>query len=303
MSMNRPNVSSSARGRIRSFSTWVWVWGSIVLCIGAFTTYSDIGIGDNGFGSISDTANPWEVADPAVFEPDGDTYSGERNGLIRIPADEHNMDPYVLRLVVGEYTDIFVTDVEDLDEPDNDRSYPTNVGYLYDVDDELLVLPPDGDLELWVRSDGPWEFTLAKEDVTEITDGYVSGKGNGFFVYRGEAVSARFIHQGDGLFFVTVQMPGERSDQPIIETGDVNQRLSWDPTSAVYFSIESDDDRGAWSVDIDELATDAPAGDPTDTPVEREPDPTDTTEAPVAAGTAASTLDPVFRTTRESTLR
>lgn len=282
MSMKDVSVSSAARRRIRTFSVWVWVWGALVLSIGAFTTYVNVGIGDGGFGILGDGDNPWQVEDPPVFAAAGTTYSGDGSGVIRIPRESHNQEPVIVRLVTGENVDLFITDVEDLGRPANDRGWPDGVAYMYDPGDEALILPPDADLELWVRSDAAWEFTLQKEEVAEITDGFASGKGDGFLVYRGDAVSARFVHQGEGLFFVTVQLPGERSDQPIIETGEVDQRLSWNPGTGVYFSIESDEDRGAWSIDIDELAT----SDPT------EPDPAPSTPAPLEYPNSTDSPEP-----------
>lgn len=253
------SVSSGARRRIRVFSVWIWGCGALALFVGALNTYANVGVGDAGFAILGDGANPWDVEAPTVFEPDGTTYSGEGSGLISIPFEDHDQDPYTVSLITGQYLGLYMTGVDDLGRPDDDRGYPTSVGHLYDPDAELLVLPPDGDLELWVSTDEPWQVTLDKAEVTEITDGFASGKGNDFLVYRGDAVSARFVHHGEGLFYVTVQTVGERSDQPIIESGDVDQRLSWDPTEAVYISIEADEARGAWSVDIDELAQDPPA--------------------------------------------
>lgn len=258
MSMRDGAVSGSARARIRSFSVWLWVGGAVVLAVGALNTFADVGIGDEGFGIIADNENPWEVPDPPIFEPDGVTYSGEGSGLIRIPLQDHDEDAYAVSLISGDYLDLYVTEADDIGRPDGARGYPTSLGYLYDPKDDVLVLPPDADLELWVRTDNPWQFTLQKAEVVEMTDGFASGTGNDFLVYRGDAVSARFVHKGEGVFYVTVQTRGERSDQPLIESGEVDQRLSWDPTDSVYISIEADDGRGAWSVDIDELAPDTP---------------------------------------------
>lgn len=271
MSMRDVSVSGSARRRIRNFSVWIWVWGALVLFVGALTTYVDVGLGDDGFAILGDGDNPWDVEEPPVFEPDGTTYSGEGSGLIRIPLADHNQDPYTVTLVTGEYVDLYMTDVEDLGRPADDRGYPTNIAYVSNAGDEVLVLPTDADLELWVRTDDPWEFTLQKAAVTEITDGFADGTGNDFLVYHGDAASARFVHKGDGVFFVTIQTAGEYSDQPIIESGEVDQRQSWNPTTAVYFSVEADDGRGAWSIDIDELATDGP--------VDPDPEPTTTRES------------------------
>ena len=296
MSMRDVSVSGAAARRIRSFSVWIWVWGAVVLSIGAFTTYLNVGIGDAGFGILGEGDNPWEMADPPILEPTGTTYSGEGSGLISIPLDEHNQQPLIVHLVTGEYVDLFITDVEDLGRPVDDRGWPNSVAYMYDPGDEALILPPDADLELWVRSDAAWEFTLQNEEVTEIADGFASGKGDGFLVYRGDAVSARFVHEGEGIFFVTVQMAGERSDQPIIETGSVDERLSWNPTSDVYFSIESDDDRGAWTVDIDELAASTPTEpDPTGSPTPVESP--NSTPDPVALAPATRPATPASRTT------
>ena len=289
MSMRDVAVSSSARRRIRSFSVWVWVWGAIVLFIGALNTYAGVGFGNDGFAMLGDGENPWEVEDPPIFEPDGDTYSGEGSGLIRIPLDEHNQEPYTATLVAGEYVDLFVTSAGDLGQPDNDRGYPSNVGNLYEAGDEAFVVPVDGDLELWIRTDAEWELTLAKSPVVEIENGYASGTSNALLVYRGDAVSARFVHKGDGIFFVTLQTSNGENDRPIIESGEVDQRISWDPTDTVFITIEADDGRGVWSIDIDELASDDPVEpdpnpDPTE-PVPTDPEPTD----PTTAGTPRET--------------
>ncbi|MFU8946487.1 hypothetical protein ACLRGF_07105 [Mycetocola zhadangensis] len=266
-------VSSTARRRIRSFSIWVWIWGAIVLFVGALNTYADVGIGDDGFALIGDGENPWDVENPPLFEPDGNVYSGERSGVIRIPLEEHNQVPYVAHLDTGEYVDLYMTPAEDLDQPANDRYYPDNVGDLYEQGDDAFVIPPDGDLELWIRTDAPWQLTLTEADVDEITDGFASGTDNALLVYRGDALSARFVHKGDGIFFVTLQAAGARSERPIIESGEVNERISWDQTDALYITIEADDGRGVWSIDIDELATDAPA---TPDPEPTSPEPTGT---------------------------
>ena len=285
-------VSSAARRRIRTFSVWLWVWGSIVLFVGALNTFADVGLGDDGLAIIGDDVNPWDIEEPPILEPVGTTYSSDGSGLIRIPLEEHNQEAYLLTLVSGENLDVYITDPEDIDQPANDRSYPMNVGYIYDIGEAVLVVPPDVDLELWVRTEDPWEFTLAKAEVTEITNGLASGKGNGFLVYRGDAVSARFLHRGSGIFFVTIQTVGGQSDRPIIESGDIDMRESWAPTTAVYFSIESDDEEGgAWSIDIDELATDDPVDFFTDTP----------TAAPTALQTYPTEAEPAA--TRGNLLR
>ena len=283
MSLGDVTVSSIARRRIRSFSVWAWITGAAIMAGVAFNTFNDVGIGGNGLGLLSEAGNPWEQANPTEFDdPDGDVWSGTGSGVIRIPRDEHNQEPYTVTLLEGENVDIFVTRPEEMDSPADER-WPDNIAYLYEPDDAALVLPADVDLEIWVRADGDWEFTLATTEVDEITDGIASGKGNGFLVYRGDALSAHLIHKGEGIFFVTLQIVGGDPDQPVIETGNVEQRVSWDPTEAVYFSIESDDERGAWTVDIDELATDAPEPEsPEPTPASPEPTPAAQPAAPAS---------------------
>lgn len=269
MSLRDVTVSTSARRRIRSFSVALWVFGSVLLFVSALNTYENIGLGDDGFAVLGEDEYPWDAENPPVFEADGNVYSGDGSGVIRIPLEEHNGEPLTVQLEAGEYVDLFVTRPEDLNQPANDRYYPDNVAYMYEPDDEAFVLPARADLELWVRTEGEWSFTLAPADVREITDGYASGKGDQLLIYRGDAVSARFEHAGAGVFFVTIQTPGSDRDQPIIESGDVSERLSWDPADSVFFTIESDAERGVWTVDIDELASDSPeqpTPPPSDTP-------------------------------------
>jgi hypothetical protein len=251
-------ASSTARRSIRRFSLWVWVWGALVLAIGVLTTFSGVGFDENGFGLLSDNDAPWEMVDPPVVEAHGNEYSAHGSGVIRIPLEEHNQAPYELILTSDNYVDLFVTSPGNLALPEAQRGRPEAIAYLYSPGDRALVLPGDSDLELWVRGAGSWGFTMQKAALREITDGFASGTTNSSLVYRGDAVSARFIHEGSGIFIVTVQTQGGMPDQPIIESGRVNERLSWDPTDTVYFTVEADDASGAWSIDIDELATDAP---------------------------------------------
>jgi hypothetical protein len=257
VSMNPVAVSKTARRRIRTFSVWIWVWGALVLFVGALNAYSDIGIDEDGFGLLSDNEAPWEMDDPPVIEASGNRYSDDGSGVIRIPLEEHDQAPYQAILTFDNNVDLFVTSPEDLALPEAQRGRPDNIAYLHRQGDTVLVVPGDGDLELWVRGNGSWGITLQKAALREMTDGYASDTSDVFLVYRGDAVSARFIHKGAGIFVVTIQTLGGESDQPIIESEEVDQRLSWDPTDAVYFTVEADDGRGVWSIDIDELATDA----------------------------------------------
>ena len=262
MSLTDLSVSRTARRGIRTFSAWVWVWGAMVLFAGALNTYSDIGLDEDGFGLLSDNAAPWEMDDPPIIEAHGNRYSDDGSGLIRIPRQEHDQAPYQVILTFDNDVDLFVTSPEDLALPEAQRGRPDAVASLHRQGDTALVVPGERDLELWVRGNGSWGITLQKAALREISDGFASDTANVFLAYRGDAASARFVHEGDGIFIVTVQTQGGVSDQPIIDSGWVDQRLSWDPTDAVYFTVEVDDGRGVWSIDIDELATDAPTPAP-----------------------------------------
>ena len=256
--MTNVSVSSAARQRIRSFSVWVWVFGTAVLFVFALNTFG--GGGENELAN-GDAFSPWEVADPPVFESNGVTYSGEASGLIKIPLEDHDQAPYLVSLVTGGYVSLYVTETYDIGQDADHRAYPTNVGAVVGPE-ELLFIPPDADLELWVETDVPWEITLKQPRVTEIAGGFASGAGNDILVYRGDAASARFVHKGTGVFYVTFTTLGRPVGGSIISNGEVDVRQSWPPSDAVYFSIESDGSPNAWSVDIDELATDAPTPDP-----------------------------------------
>jgi hypothetical protein len=255
-------VSRIARRGIRTFSVWVWVWGTLVLVVGALNTYSNIGLDEDGFGFITNNEAPWEIDGPHVIEANGNRYSDDQSGVIRIPRQEHNQAPYQVVLTVDNDVDLFVTSAEDLALPEAERGRPDTIASLHRQGDTALVVPGERDLELWVRGTGIWEITLQEAALREITTGFASDTANTFLVYRGDALSARFIHKGAGTFVVTIQTPGGVFDQPIIDSGEVDQRLSWDPTDAVYFTVATDAGSGAWSIDIDEPAPAAPTPAP-----------------------------------------
>jgi len=272
--MTDVSVSRVARRGIRAFSVWVWVFGALVLFVGALNTYSDVGFDEDGFGLFSDLDAPWEMDDPPIIEAHGNRYSDDGSGVIRIPLEEHNQAPYQVVQTFDMDVDLFVTSPEDLALPEDQRGRPDNIAHLHRQGDTALVVPGERDLELWVSGNGSWGITLQKAALREITDGSADDTGNVFLVYRGDALSARFIHEGAGVFVVTVQTPDGVFDQPIIDSDEVDQRLSWDPTDAVYFTVEAEAGRGVWSIDIDEPATDAPTAAP---PTTAPPTPTEST--------------------------
>jgi hypothetical protein len=216
--------------------------------------------GGDLYGTTDPYGYPWEAANPLEAEQvDDELWSAAGSAVIHIPAADFQ-EPRRASIDAGADLDLYLTNPRDAEIFPGERPWPDNVAYLYGDSDELLV-PTGEDVELWVRADGPWQLRLEPIAVVEVTDFY-TGRGNGVVVYRGDAVSARLTHVGEGVFFVDVSTAFE-NDTPIIESGDVDQRVSWAIDSWVVFEIESDADRGAWTIDIEELAR------PTPTPTER----------------------------------
>lgn len=274
-----PPASRMATRRIGLANGLLWIVATIVLVVvGATTAYQYVVSPyqpDGGlFAGAGGYDYPWEAANPLEAENDGDTWSGEASAVIRIPAAQFT-EPLRATRVVGGDLELSRTNPADLEIYPGERPWPDYIGYLYG--DRTSVIVPDGhDLELWVASGGAWEMRLEPLDAIEVTDFY-SGTGNAVLVYRGDALSARFTHTGTGIFFVDVYTAFER-DTPIIETGDVSQRLSWAIDSWVVFEIESSADRGAWTVTIENLASSTPA--PTGPTPTTTPTPTDTESTP-----------------------
>ncbi|GAB3618203.1 hypothetical protein GCM10027416_27600 [Okibacterium endophyticum] len=267
MSSSQQPVSAAANRRIRRFSTVSWVLGTVVMVIVAFTTFTQVGWDEDRGGLVAlgggggGDAYPWDAQDPVVAERgDNGTWTGEGDSVIRIDQEPGENVPLLVRLESGgedDVVDVYMTETGDIDVdlPPDDRPWPRNVGYLAEGE-ESIVIPPEGTLELWVQADAPWELSLEPAELQTV-DGTVGGEGNAYLIYEGDALSARFVHKGDGIFFVSIYTDTD-DDRPIIESGRVDRRISWDETSVVIFAIESDEEDGAWSVTIDEIATDDP---------------------------------------------
>ena len=262
-----PPASGIATRRIGIANGLLWILATIVLVVvGASTAYSFVvrpyQVGGELYGTGADPyAYPWEAADPVVAEETGNNqWSADGSAVIRIPAAEFQ-EPRRASIVTGDDLDLFRTNPADAEIAPGQRPWPDSVGWIYG-DESIIVVPTGDDVELWVQTEAPWEMRLEPITVVEVTDFY-SGKGNGLVMYRGDAVSARLAHVGEGVFFVDVYTAWE-NDTPIIESGDYEERISWAVDSWVVFEIESDADRGAWTIDIDELARPTPT--PTETP-------------------------------------
>lgn len=255
-----PPASGLATRRIGLANGLLWILATLVLVVvGATTAYQFVVMPYQPGGAIYEAdpyGYPWEADEPVEAQDVGaNLWSADGSAVIRIPAADFQ-EPRRASIDAGADLDLYLTNPRDTEIFPDERPWPDNVGYLYG-DSEQLLVPTGADVELWVRADGPWQLLLEPVDVVEVTDFY-SGKGNGLVMYRGDAVSARLSHIGEGVFFVDVYTAFE-NDTPIIQSGDYEQRVSWAVDSWVVFEIESDADRGAWTIDIEELAGSTPS--------------------------------------------
>jgi hypothetical protein len=274
MTFAPPTASGIATRRLGLANGLLWIVAAIVLVVvGATSAYAFVVNPYTPGGGLFDPPGyPWQAENPLEAEEVApNEWAADASAVIRIPAAELTV-PLRASIVRGDDLDLYRTAPEDLGATGADRPWPEYFDYLYG-DRDVLLVPTGDDLELWVGAGGAWQLRLAPvTDLVTIDDDY-DGRGNAVILYTGDAVSARFQHIGDGVFFVGVYTAYDRDGGAIIDSGDVNQRISWAPDSWVLFEIESDADRGAWSIDIEQLAPSTPS--PTSTPPPT-PQPTET---------------------------
>lgn len=263
-----PTASGPATRRIGVANGLIWIVAAVVLVIvGATGAYGFVVAPYTGGGGLLGGADePWEVPEPLEAVEEDGVWSAAASGVIRIPAADAR-EPLRMSLESGDALALHLTRPEDLDAPANDRPWPDYFGYLRADADEILV-PTGADVEIWVEAGGPWRMRVETlDDAIEITDD-VAGEGDAVLIYRGDSLSGTFRHRGEGVFFVDVLTAAERDTGAIIDSGDIEQRLSWDAGSAVVFVIESDAGRGGWTVSIDQLRGPGATPAPTSTPTE-----------------------------------
>ncbi|MGV8883410.1 MAG: hypothetical protein ACOH19_14770 [Rhodoglobus sp.] len=227
----------------------------------AFIIAAASAIGALAGGGIVRGDNPWDdpTPDEATHVEGSTVWSGTNGTLISLTSEDFADGPLAASINRGNQLELHVTDADRVGTAD--RGYPNYIDVMRD--DETNVILPTGYLtELWVVAAGDWAINLVPLDAQPITD-ELSGQGDAYLIYEGTATSARFIHRGEGIFFVSLYT-SEGLDRPIIENGNVDQRAVWPVNNTVVIFIESDADRGAWTVDIDLLAEDDPP-DPTPT--------------------------------------
>jgi hypothetical protein len=279
-------ASPDARRSIARFQGGAWTIGAIVMAVIAFGTFARLEWNADT-GTLRDTADgnaygdyPWEDETlPEVEITDGggyEYYSGTGNAVIRV--EDVTTEPLQVTQVSDVYVDLHMTESGDID-PETllpEAEWPLDVGSPQ-PELPVVIFPYEGTLELWVESDDPWTLQIEELDAEEITD-VVSGQGNALLVYRGSAVSALFEFAGDGIFFVTAYTREEGQESIIIESDPLKERHSWSPSDIVVLSIESDADRGAWVVDIDDYEDEDEESTPAPAPTSpASPAPDDTT--------------------------
>lgn len=254
ISWNASGASGVATARIRTYSIVLSVLGGFVAFIIAATSAVMALLGGGVAGGGIGGAQPWDDANPAVADhvAGSTVWSGVDAALITLTEADFANGPLLASNNRGTALELYLTRPEDIGA--TDRGYPDYIDVQRD-DEQNVIVPTGAITELWVVSAGAWALNLVPLDAETIT-GSLSGQGNGYVIYEGNATSAQFAHRGDGIFFVSVFAANE-VDRPIIDSGNVDARVSWTPSEYVVFFIESDADRGAWTIDIDLLARDA----------------------------------------------
>ena len=286
MSNGRAPLAERVTRRIRTLTRIAWAVGGLVGLWVVWTGLDDLRFVGGGRLVVDDGfvagGSPWDEADPHELEVEaGGTIRGPAGGsVLRIPAAERPDGAVALFAGNGvSYLDFDQTPegAVDFDAPPEARERPVRRGWI-DSEQPGIVLPGEGDLELWFESDEPWRLTMQELPTTDL-DAVYNGKGDAYLYYDGDRLSARAEHIGDGTFYVRWFTPNEY-DFPVIESGPVDTHFSWSYPGPVLIAIESDASRGAWTVSVDG-ETPAPT-DPAASPAPTAPAPTDTADTDTA---------------------
>ena len=241
--------------RIRSFSRVTWILGSvIVMGIGAIafpTIYRDAA-GDIYVASGDDLddleTSPWLQEEPVELEAvDGRIDIGPQGGYLELDPETPAMT------VTAELDDEEYASARQSVGTWNREDYalPSRVGWFAEPDDVgYVVVGPDGG-RLWFDATGTrWGARLEPLE-TEPLDGEAAGTGPANLLYKGDALSARFIHTGAGILQVTLIAPGEDARMAVNAVDDVDTRASWDRPGIALMVIDATGD-GEWTVAVDE---------------------------------------------------
>ncbi len=195
-----------------------------------------------------DADSPWEFADPpelAIAE-DGTLAVPAGGGVLHIERDAATP---VLQVAAAadpaDWIDISITPADQ--DPRDEYFYPDDVGYIASESDVAMLFPGERDLEVWFESDAQETLRISPVEATTFTSA-ASGEGDAVLLYEGDHISARAVHRGDGVFYVDTFTPAS-SDSPIIDSGRIDQRFSWDEGGPLVIRVQSTD--GPWTIEIE----------------------------------------------------
>ncbi|KAE8765804.1 hypothetical protein [Georgenia thermotolerans] len=254
-------ASDAAVEEIRRFSRWPWVVGAVAMVLVVLAVIGQVSYDAATGRLVADPGSsaetyPWKLEDPPVVTAADGTWSGTGSALIQLDQPPGQVVPREVTVEHGRVNLSVTKAAPQLSLPARDREWPRYVDYLSPSAGPAIVVPPAQErVELWVQGEGEWALSIEDLRPQPLETAH-DGTGNAVLQYTGDSLSARFVHRGNGVFTVTVHTD-DGADTAIIESGDVDRRLSWDESSSVLFAIESTGE-GAWTVAVDQLAA-APA--------------------------------------------
>lgn len=245
---------STADARIRRFSTITWLAGSGVAVVLAFILMPPIGINPRTGDLVLSDPNryeyePWD--DPGAQEArrSGEDLSGTAaSSFVELPAGD---DVWVIGPLT-EGTDDYLNVYQQVDAAAGlDDARPQYLGLVSDSR-RVVVVSSETPGRIWFAPRlTDWTANVRSETPTPIEGGTATGEGPALLSYDGDALSARFVFEGDGFFTVDAAFPGEAID--LVKGVDgVDIRESWPAHGRVIFRVDADEGAGRWTITLDE---------------------------------------------------
>lgn len=248
---------TTADARIRRFSTVTWLTGSAVAVVLAFVLLPVVAINPRTGDLVLTDPNryenrPWDDPDAQEVRLEGDELIGSAaSGFLDLPAGD---DVWVVGPLT-EGTDDYLNIYQQPDATvglDDDR--PDYLG-LVSESRKVTVVSNRTDGRMWFAPRlTDWRATVSRETPTPIESGTATGEGPALLSYDGDALSARFVFEGDGFFTVDAAFPGDVIDLVRAVDG-VDIRESWPAEGRVIFRVDADEGAGRWTITLDEPAS------------------------------------------------
>ncbi|MFI8633115.1 hypothetical protein ACIGEP_11020 [Microbacterium sp. NPDC077663] len=248
---------STADARIRRFSTVTWLAGTGVAVVLAFILVPVIGINPRTGDLVLTDPNryeyePWD--DPAAQEArsaDDELSGTAASSFVELPAGD---DVWVIGPLT-EGADDYLNVYQQVDIAAGlDDERPQYLG-LVSQSRKVTVVSSQAGGRLWFAPRlTDWTATVSRETPTPIEGGTATGEGPALLSYEGDALSARFVFEGDGFFTVDAAFPGEVIDL-VRGVDGVDIRESWPAQGRVIFRVDADESAGRWTITLDEPAS------------------------------------------------